>query len=91
MVIDTILFARLPQWGSIDKKILHCSALRERPSPRVRRSAFDSPRSHFPKAVSNGDIGNGISRMDREKPAGEVNYGSRAVTSDEASRREIDL
>jgi hypothetical protein len=29
--------------------------------------------------------------MDREKPAGEVNYGSRAVTSDEASRREIDL
>ena len=52
MVIDTILFARLPQWGSIDKKILHCSALRERPSPRVRRSAFDSPRSHFLKALS---------------------------------------
>jgi hypothetical protein len=29
--------------------------------------------------------------MDREEPAGEVNYGSRAVTDDETSRREIVL
>jgi hypothetical protein len=29
--------------------------------------------------------------MDREETAGEVNYGSRAVTDDEAGRSESDL
>jgi hypothetical protein len=88
------------------RKILHCSALRERPSQRVRRfdvrlAAKPLPQSPsrfldtFRDRATDGNRGRQRLRcaiaMVREETAGEVNFGSRAVTDDEANRSESDL